>query len=394
MPARRGAKNSIYTFGRGDIIGHMLNSPERHPFFYALLIGVSGGFAAMMLVFWQAILWAVVIGVLFRPVEARLSRRLHDRPSAAALLTELIIIITVLLPALLVASAVIAETAGFYARVQSGEIDLGALTRWFDQRLPDLRHWLSDIGIDLGDVSQKLSSAAVALSSRFASMALSTGHNVTAFLISCFMMLYLLFFILRDGDSLLQYLHRVIPLPDELERRLFDKFAEVARATVKGSLVIGLAQGTLGGLIFALLGLEGAVFWGVIMVILSVVPAVGAALVWAPAALFLFIGGSWIKGIILVLFGALVIGLLDNFLRPILVGRDTKMPDYVILFSTLGGLSLFGMTGLVLGPVLAALCIAVWEIYTEEAESIGLPAVPVAADEGDDPPTGEQRQLP
>ncbi len=372
----------------------MLNTSERHPFFYALLIGVSIGFAAMMLVFWQAILWAVVIGVLFRPVEARLSRRLHDRPSAAALLTELIIIITVLLPALLVASAVIAETAGFYARVQSGEIDLGALTRWFDQRLPDLRHWLSDIGIDLGDVSQKLSSAAVALSSRFASMALSTGQNVTTFLISCFMMLYLLFFILRDGDSLLQYLHRVIPLPDELERRLFDKFAEVARATVKGSLVIGLAQGTLGGLIFALLGLEGAVFWGVIMVILSVVPAVGAALVWAPAALFLFIGGSWIKGIILVLFGALVIGLLDNFLRPVLVGRDTKMPDYVILFSTLGGLSLFGMTGLVLGPVLAALCIAVWEIYTEEAESIGLPAMPVAADEGDAPPPGEQRQLP
>lgn len=375
----------------------MLSSAERHPFFYALLIGVSVGVVAMMLVFWQAIFWAVVIGVLFRPVEVRLSRKLHNRQSMAAMLTILIIIITVLLPALLVASAVIAEAAGFYAGVQSGAIDLGTITHWFDERLPELRHWLANLGVDLGDISQKLSSAAVAFSRTFASLAMSTGHNITAFLISCFMMLYLLYFILRDGDSMLQYLHRVIPLPDELERRLFDKFAAVARATVKGSLIIGLAQGTLGGIMFALLGIKGAVFWGMIMVVLSVVPAVGAGLVWAPAAVFLFISGSWGKGIVLVLFGALVIGLLDNFLRPVLVGRDTRIPDYVILFSTLGGLALFGMTGLVLGPVLAALAIAVWQIYTEEpsvyaaAPNTTVPPEPVTSDDASLPPeSGDQ----
>ena len=140
----------------------MLSPSERQPFFYALLIGVSAGFAAIMLVFWQAILWAVIIGVLFRPLEVRLSRRLHKHQSIAAMLTVVIIIFTVLLPALLVASAMIAEAAGFYARVQAGEIDLGSLTHWFDQRLPDLRHWLAGLGIDLGEVSQKLSSAAVA----------------------------------------------------------------------------------------------------------------------------------------------------------------------------------------------------------------------------------------
>jgi predicted PurR-regulated permease PerM len=346
----------------------MLASTERHPFFYGLLIVATGACAAVFLVFWEAIFWAVVIGGLFRPVELKLSQRFHQRQTLAALLTVVLIFFTVLLPAMLVASMVASEAAGFYTSVQSGELDFSAISQWFKQSLPHVVEWLSGLGVDISELSEKLSSLAVAISQMIGSLTLRFGQNLLSFIVMFFLMLYLLFFILRDGGTMIEQLHRAIPLPYALEKRLFGKFSEVSRATVKGSLIIGLSQGILGGLIFAMLGIDGAVFWGVVMVVLSVVPAVGAGLVWAPAALLLVLAGSWGKAVVLVAFGVLVIGLLDNFLRPILVGRDTKMPDYVILISTLGGLSLFGFTGIVLGPVIAALFIAVWQIYREEPE--------------------------
>jgi len=181
-----------------------------------------------------------------------------------------------------------------------------------------------------------------------------------------FLMLYLLFFVLREGDSLLDQMVRALPLGDERERALFAKFAEVARATIKGTLIVGIVQGTLGGILFWALGIEAAVFWGVVMVLLSVLPAVGAGLVWLPAAIVLAVSGAWIKAAIMVGVGALVIGMVDNLLRPMLVGRDTKMPDYVILLSTLGGLTTFGISGFVIGPVIAALFIVVWDMFARE----------------------------
>ncbi len=151
-------------------------------------------------------------------------------------------------------------------------------------------------------------------------------------------MLYLLFCFLRDGDKIVELIIRVLPIGDEAERHLLSKFAEVSRATIKGTLVVGVIQGTLGGIMFALLGIESAVFWGVVMIGLSILPAVGSALVWGPAALIFLANGHWIKALILFGVGALIIGMIDNVLRPILIGRDTKMPDYLILLSTLGGL--------------------------------------------------------
>jgi len=179
-------------------------------------------------------------------------------------------------------------------------------------------------------------------------------------------MLYLLFFVLRDGERMLEAIIRALPLGDERERALFAKFAEVSRATIKGTLVIGLMQGFLGGVMFSILGVTGAVFWGVVMVILSILPIVGASIVWIPVAIFLLMSGAWIKALVLVIFGAVVIGLLDNILRPLLVGRDTKMPDYIILLSTLGGLSVFGISGFVIGPIIASLFLSVWVMFQEE----------------------------
>jgi predicted PurR-regulated permease PerM len=201
-------------------------------------------------------------------------------------------------------------------------------------------------------------------------------------------MLYILYFFLRDGDRLVDAVIRALPLGDRRERRLLAKFAEVSRATIKGTLIVGVVQGALGGLLFWVLGIPGPVFWGAIMTVLAVLPVVGTALVWAPAAIILLARGEIVKGVVLLAAGILVIGLVDNVLRPVLVGRDTQMPDYLVLLATLGGLGMFGMSGFVIGPVIAAFFLVVWDMFAQEhAEDIGVsaqPAIPNASGEGFD----------
>jgi len=199
-----------------------------------------------------------------------------------------------------------------------------------------------------------------------ASQAVSIGSGALGFLLAFGVGLYVMFFLLRDGQYLIDLLIRALPMGDARERMLFAKFGEVTRATIKGNVVIAIIQGTLGGLIFWVLGIPGALLWGVIMAVLSLIPAVGPAIVWAPVAIYLFANDESVKGTVLVAFGMGVIGLVDNILRPILVGRDTKLPDYIVLLSTLGGLGLFGINGFVIGPLVAALFIAFWGIFMRE----------------------------
>ena len=344
----------------------MTPSTTHHPFFLGLLATASISFIVLLIGFWKPIFWAAVIGILFRPIQARLTKWLGGRTSFAAVLTVILIFFTVIVPALMLASAVASEAAGVYQRIQSGEIDIEGVVRWVQSLLPQAGEWASRVGVNLSELPEKLSNAAVKGSQFIASLAFSAGQNVATFILMFFLMLYMLFFILRDGDVIMQHVYRALPLPDEQERRLFSKFAEVSRATVKGTLVVGLVQGFLGGLIFAILGIQGAVFWGVVMAMLSLLPAVGAGLIWAPTAVFLLVAGDLGKGAVLIGYGVLVIGLADNLLRPVLVGRDTKMPDYLILFSTIGGLGLVGITGFVLGPIIAALFIATWEMFEQD----------------------------
>jgi predicted PurR-regulated permease PerM len=156
----------------------------------------------------------------------------------------------------------------------------------------------------------------------------------------------------------------------EQKRDLFNKFTAVIRATVKGNIVVALVQGALGGVIFWLLGVHAAVLWGALMAVLSLLPAVGSALVWLPVAIYFLVTGAIWQGIVLISFGVLVIGLVDNVLRPILVGKDTKMPDYVVLVATLGGMAIFGLNGFVIGPAIAAMFIAAWDIFSASKSPI------------------------
>ena len=288
----------------------------------------------------------------------------------------MIILVTVIIPVWFIASAVVNEAAAFYTRVQSGEIDPAKAINWVRTTLPALNDILNQAGITQDEVREGVSTAAVKGSRFIGSLAITAGQNAVRFGVMFFLMLYVLFFFLRDGERLVELVIHALPLGDDRERELFAKFAEVARATVKGTLVIGLVQGALGGFIFWVLDIEGAAFWGAVMVIMSLLPVVGASLVWGPAAVIMLANGLYLKASILIVFGAVVIGLIDNFLRPMLVGRDTRMPDYLVLLSTLGGLTVFGASGFVIGPVIAALFLAMWVMFAKEFNGHDLGSAP------------------
>src|SRR5690606_26393642 len=240
--------------------------------------------------------------------------------------------------------------------------------RYLQQVFEALPPWAAGIlerfGIlDLGDLWERLSAGLMKGGQFLATRAASIGQNTFQFIVQMFVMLYLLFFLLRDGDEIARRIRAAVPLGPEQRQGLFRKFTQVIRATVKGNVVIAVLQGVLGGLIFWLLGIHAALFWAVVMAILSLLPAVGTALVWGPVAIYFIATGSVWQGIVLVAYGILVIGLVDNVVRPILVGKDTKMPDYIVLISTLGGLAVFGVNGFVIGPLIAALFMVAWSIF-------------------------------
>lgn len=335
-------------------------------FFAGLLMLVTLAFLWLIRGFLQPIFWAIALGIVIYPVHWRLEERLKHRASLAALLSMLLIVLIVLLPLAGVITAVTTEAATLYQRLQSGEFHLDRVYAQIQQHLPQLISALDTIGINFDRLQAQLSSAAVGASSFIASRVLVIGQNTLRIAIFFFLMLYLLFFFLRDGTRLLEGLVRALPLGDARERQLLARFAEVSRATIKGTLVIGLIQGVIGGTAFWALGIAAPVLWGAVMALMSILPAIGPAVVWGPAAIILILNGSILSGIVLIAVGTFVIGLVDNLLRPVLVGRDTRMPDYLVLLSTLGGLTAFGLAGIVIGPIIAAFFLSCWHMAREE----------------------------
>jgi predicted PurR-regulated permease PerM len=343
----------------------MTENTVQRIFFTILLLAVTLAFIWLIRGFIQPIFWAIALGILVYPLHARITARVA-RPSLAASVSMLAVVVIVILPLGGIAAAVTTEAGALYQRLSSGNVDLSALYRQAEERLPLLISALQSIGVDTERLQAQLSSSAVEVSRFIASQALAFGQNTVRVTVFFFLMLYLLFFFLRDGQTMLDGLIRALPLGDERERHLLDRFAAVSRATIKGTFVVGVVQGAIGGIAFAAMGLAAPVLWGVIMALLSIIPAVGPALVWIPASIVLGVDERWIAAIVLVLIGIFVIGLVDNLLRPVLVGRDTQMPDFVILLSTLGGLAAFGLAGIVIGPIIAAFFLSVWEMAVEE----------------------------
>jgi len=338
---------------------------ERRSFIISLLL-VTLAFALLLKPFFTPIFWACAIALIFFPVYRRLVRRFPNWRNLMALLTLLLCMVLVVIPVLLVASTFINEAVGVYQKIQSGQIDLSQQIEQVRSAFPWTNAFFERTGIDLDQLKQRLVGGFMSAGGFLAKNALALGQNTLNFFVMLGLMLYLTFFLLRDGEKLVKLLIRALPLGDEREHLLLAKFAEVTRATIKGNLVVAVTQGTLGGLIFWILGLPAPLLWGVVMTLLSLLPAIGAALIWFPAAIYLYAVGDIIKASVLMVFGFVVISLVDNLLRPMLVGRDTKLPDYIVLFSTVGGLIMFGISGFAIGPLLAALFMAFWEIFMRE----------------------------
>lgn len=343
--------------------------------FLLLLILVTVAFGAILWQFHGAVFWGVILAILFAPLHRKLLRRMPRRTNLAALSTLALCLVIVILPMTAITISLIQEATVVYERMRSGQLNFGLYLQQIISALPS---WAVNLleRLNLTSVTElqdKFSSVAVQASQFVAAQALSIGQNTLEFVVSFGIMLYLLFFLLRDGNRLALRIGQATPLDEAHKRQLVDKFTTVIRATVKGNIVVAASQGALGGLIFWILGIQGPVLWGVLMAFLSLLPAVGAGLIWLPVAIYFLATGAVWQGVVLIAYGVFVIGLVDNVLRPILVGKDTKMPDYVVLISTLGGMALFGLTGFVIGPVIAALFIATWDLFAPSAGNRSTP---------------------
>ncbi len=343
-------------------------------FLLLLTVGISLVFLLMIRRFLVAILLAGIFTAMTLPLHRWFLRLVRGRDTVASLLTILFVLVLIVGP-----------LTGFLAVVASQAIDVSqSVGPWLEHRIqqPDLLDRLLD-RIPFAERLRPYQNQIIAkvgelasLTGRFLVNRLAAATRGTvSFILNLFVMLYAMFFFLADGRAILDRILYYLPLSSEDERRMTEKFVSVTRATIKGTLVIGIVQGAMAGLAFWAVGITGAAFWSTVMAVLSVIPGIGAALVWVPAAVFLVLTGKVVPGLLLTAWCGLVVGTIDNVIRPRLVGRDTKMSDLLILLSTLGGIFLFGAVGVIIGPIVAALFVTIWEIYGLAFKAL-LPEIP------------------
>ena len=338
----------------------------QYAFFLTFVVLLTLAFVGLIWDFLLPLFWAAMLAIVFAPVCRWLQARLRTRASIAALLTLGVILVVVILPLSLIGVAVVQEATTLYKRLESGELQVQEPLQKLEHLLPRVTQYLAQWGIEIPNLTQSLAGTALTISRFVGAQALNLGQNALRFSVMFAVMLYVLFFFLRDGPKIVTAMLYTLPLGQARGRRLFAYFATAARATLKGTVVVALVQGFLGGVLFALVGINAAVLWGALMAVLSLLPALGSALVWLPAAGILFATGHPGKGFIVLGTGTLLIGLVDNLLRPLLIGQDIRVPDYLVLVSSLGGLTVLGASGLLIGPIVAAMFLAVWNIFAQE----------------------------
>lgn len=348
--------------GSGSADGPVPGPWLQKGFLILLVAAITILFLVMIRHFLVALILAGVFASMARSVFLRLSDRVGGKERVAALLVVLALLLLIVVPlggflALVVSQAIeVAEAAGPWIREQSG--------RW-QERIALLRA-LPLIGSLLPEEGA-IASSATEVAGRVGSFLISNARAATTgtvtVVLQLFVMLYALYFFLMDGGSILRRILYFTPLDEKDEQRLIDQFVSVTRATIKGSILVGLIQGGLAGAAFFVLDLPGAAFWSTVMAVLSVIPVLGSGIVWGPAAVILISTGRVAAGIGLAVWGLVIVSTIDNFLRPRLVGRDTKMHDLMVLLSTFGGLAMFGLVGFIVGPIVAALFLTVWDLF-------------------------------
>ena len=332
----------------------------------------------VVLPFLNPLLWATLAAIMFQPLFRWFQAKRPGKDTQAAALTLLVIFVAVIIPTLWIGSAVVSEAARLVVAFQQGNIDVA---QWFEQVMglfpASVQASLAEGGLDdFGDLMARAQAFLQASLGLIAQQAIAIGGSIFGFVLAFAIGLYVSFFLIRDGRRIGETILHALPMERGVADRLAERFIGIVRATIKGSVVVGLVQGALGAITFWVVGIPSVLLLGVIMAIASLLPAVGPAIVWGPAALYLLATGAIWEGVVVLVSGVALIGMADNILRPILVGRDTGIPDWLILVTTLGGIALMGLSGIVVGPLIAGLFIAGWSILAEQRDEAD--AEPVA----------------
>ena len=337
----------------------------RTAFVLFLVVAVTILFLAVTWPFLKPLLLGALLAGLCRPLYRWVTRLLRGRKSIAAVLTLLLLFLLVAGPISAFVGVVVQQAIGVsnealpWLQQHFGAASSFNAHDWLVRRFPAVADYVPQ----QDQIVDNAARVAKATGAFLVAGATQLTASTATFLLNLFVMLYAMFFFLRDGHAILEKILYYTPLSPEDEGRVLERLSSVTRATIKGTLVIGAIQGALAGLGFWVAGLGGAAFWGTIMAVLSIVPGIGAALVWVPAVIYLFVVGQTLTAVLLLVWCAAVVGTVDNVLRPMLVGKDAKMPDLLILIGTLGGLFLFGPIGFIIGPLVCGLFLTVWDIY-------------------------------
>ena len=326
--------------------------------YYLLLTLITILFLSLIFNFAAPILWSIVVSIIFYPLYEKLLL-MTNKKSLSSMLSLILILLLVIMPSIAVLGLIGNELINFINSSENYSFE-----QYF-QMIPNesaINQLIAWSGLSINDLIEKADDFLISASKMLYQSVSTISANVINFFVSLFIFVYLTFFFLRDGEKILQHCMDAFPMKNEDESYLLDQFQKTTRATIKGTVMVALAQGFLGYLTLLLIGINGALIWGAVMALLSIVPAVGTVLVWLPIALVLFLNGEIMDASLLIFSGVFIIGMIDNLLRPILIGKETKMPDYLILLTTIGGISIFGITGFIVGPIIASLFISIWSL--------------------------------
>lgn len=331
-------------------------------FFFSLIVLLTVAVLYLLKPFLYPIFWAAVIAVVFYPIYRTFLKHIRNE-SVSSLFTIIVVILTIFIPLMLVVSLIISQTFELYSAASQSNLlsDSSKLIQWLQNSFlgPYIDYIRNESSKHIADFAR---TAGGFLLDNVRGIIENT-FKLFRFVFMLFIMFYTLFFFFKDGESLVRRVMHLSPLGNEYEKMLADRFSSTTRATLKSTFLVGGVQGLLAFIVFWIAGIPGSLIWGVLTVFAAMVPAIGTFVIWLPIGVITLLMGNVWQGLLILLVGMLVISTIDNLLKPVLIGKDVQLHPLLVLFSTLGGIALFGISGFIIGPVIAAFYMSVISIY-------------------------------
>ena len=330
-------------------------------FFFFILIGISVMAYFILKPFLVPFILAAILAHLFYFIYKAVLKLVKIKSISAAI-TCSVVALLILIPIIFIASLVVSEVQNIIVHFSQNMGSIQSFTNGLKQDLSAIP-LIKFIGVERFINENTILDAAKTFSQNALLILQSTYNEVANIIFVLFIMFFSLFYLLMDGEKLVKKIMQLSPIKDSYENNLIDKFNSITRATIKGTILIAILQGLIGSVLFAATGVSSPIILGLVMTVTSVIPAVGSGLVWVPVGLVMLLFGHITAGIIILVVGMLVISTVDNLIKPKFVGHDTQMHPLMILFATLGGIALFGISGFLVGPIIMSLFVALWDIY-------------------------------